>query len=73
MNNRANVSADMENRTHVERKSDREMAVTRTFDAPAHNVFEAWAKPELFRQWWVPESFGMTLLLCEMEDRKSVV
>ena len=49
------------NRTTVERKSDREVVVTRTFDAPARLVFEAWTKPELFKQWWVPRSMGMTL------------
>ena len=33
--------------TIVERTSDRELTVTRTFDAPAHIVFDAWTKPEL--------------------------
>jgi uncharacterized protein YndB with AHSA1/START domain len=59
----------MANRTTVERKSDRELAVTRTFNAPARIVFEAWTKPELFRQWWVPKSMGMSLLSCEMDVR----
>ena len=59
----------MQNRTVVERKSDRELVVTRTFDAPAHTVFEAWAKPELFRQWWPPKSMGMPLRSCEMDVR----
>jgi uncharacterized protein YndB with AHSA1/START domain len=57
------------NRTTVERKSDREVVVTRTFDAPARLVFEAWIKPELFRQWWVPRSMGMTLRSCELDVR----
>ncbi|MEO5640663.1 MAG: SRPBCC family protein [Sphingomicrobium sp.] len=57
------------NRTIVERKSDLEMVVTRTFDAPAHIMFEAWTKAELFRQWWVPKSFGLTVLACEMDVR----
>ncbi len=57
------------NRTTVERKSDREVAVTRTFDAPARLVFEAWTKPELFKQWWVPRSMGMTLRSCELDVR----
>jgi uncharacterized protein YndB with AHSA1/START domain len=57
------------NRTTVERKSDREVVVTRTFDAPARLVFEAWTKPELFRQWWVPRSLGMTLRSCELDVR----
>ena len=57
------------NRTTVERKSDREVVVTRTFDAPARLVFEAWTKPELFKQWWVPRSMGMSLRSCELDVR----
>ena len=53
----------------VERKSDREVVVTRSFDAPARLVFEAWSKPELFKRWWVPKSMGMTLHSCEMDVR----
>ena len=56
-------------RTSVERKSDREVVVTRTFNAPARLVFEAWTKPELLKQWWVPKSMGMTLVSCEMDVR----
>jgi len=56
-------------RTTVQRKSEREVVVTRTFDAPARFVFEAWSRPELFRKWWVPRSMGMTLLSCEMDVR----
>ena len=33
------------------------------------SCFEAWTKPELFRQWWVPKSMGMSLLSCEMDVR----
>lgn len=53
----------------VKRASDRELVVTRLFNAPAHLVFEAWTKPELFRQWWAPASIGMTFLACEMDAR----
>ena len=56
-------------RTTVERISDRELVVTRTVDAPARLVFEAWATPELFQRWWLPKSMGMTLLSCEMDVR----
>ncbi|HET8799438.1 MAG TPA: SRPBCC domain-containing protein [Thermoanaerobaculia bacterium] len=59
----------MKNRTTVERKSDREIVVTRTFNAPARIVFEAWTRPELFKQWWVPKSMGMRLRSCEMDVR----
>ena len=48
-------SAAAVNPTDVQRKSDRELVVTRTFDAPARLVFEAWRNPELFRRWWVPD------------------
>ncbi len=61
--------APMKNRTTVERKSERELVVTRTFNGPARIVFEAWTKPELFRQWWVPKSMGMSLRSCEMDAR----
>ena len=53
----------------VERKSDRELVVTRTFNGPARLVFDAWTKPELFRKWWVPKSMGMTLRSLEMDAR----
>src|SRR6266511_1041606 len=61
--------APMKNRTTVERKSERELVVTRTFNAPARIVFEAWTKPELFKRWWVPKSMGMSLLSCDMDVR----
>jgi uncharacterized protein YndB with AHSA1/START domain len=59
----------MKNPTTVERASDRELVVTRRFNGPARVVFEAWTKPELFRRWWVPKSFGLTLLSLEMDVR----
>jgi uncharacterized protein YndB with AHSA1/START domain len=59
----------MRNPTTTERTSDRELVVTRTLNAPARIVFEAWARPELFKRWWVPKSTGMSLLSCEMDVR----
>jgi uncharacterized protein YndB with AHSA1/START domain len=59
----------MKHRTTVEQTSEREVVVTRTFNAPARIVFEAWTKPELFKQWWVPKSMDMSLLSCEMDVR----
>jgi uncharacterized protein YndB with AHSA1/START domain len=55
--------------TTVERSSDRELVVTRTIKGPARLVFEAWIRPELFKQWWVPKSFGMTLISYEADVR----
>ena len=59
----------MKNDTTAERKSERELVVTRTINGPARIVFEAWTKPELFKQWWVPKSLGLSLLSCEMDVR----
>jgi len=59
----------VKNRTTVERKSERELVVTRTFNGPARIVFEAWTRPELFRRWWLPKSMGMSLRSCEMDVR----
>jgi uncharacterized protein YndB with AHSA1/START domain len=59
----------MKNRTTVERKSERELVTTRTFNGPARIVFEAWTKPELFKRWWIPKSAGESLLSCEMDVR----
>ena len=64
---RESEAAPAKNRTTVERSSEREIVVTRTFDAPVRLVFEAWTKPELFKRWWVPKSSGMTLLACELD------
>ena len=58
-----------DNRTIVERKSDRELVVTRTFNSPAHIVFAAWTTPALFMRWWAPKSTGVPLLSCEMDVR----
>jgi uncharacterized protein YndB with AHSA1/START domain len=57
------------NRTTVERTSERELVVTRTVNGPARIVFQAWTKPELFKQWWLPKSMGMSLLSCDMDVR----
>jgi uncharacterized protein YndB with AHSA1/START domain len=59
----------MKNRTTVERKSERELVVTRTFNAPARVVFEAWTQPELLKRWWAPKSAGVSLLSCEADVR----
>jgi uncharacterized protein YndB with AHSA1/START domain len=57
------------NRTTVERTSDRELVVTRTFNAPARILFDACTKPELLKRWWAPKSHGVTMFSCEAEVR----
>ncbi|HZO93273.1 MAG TPA: SRPBCC family protein [Candidatus Baltobacteraceae bacterium] len=70
MNQQVASSGRTENRTSVERKGDRELVVTRTFNAPPSAVFRAWSEPELFRRWWVPKSVsGVSLVSCEMDVR----
>ena len=56
-------------RTTMERTSERELVVTRTIDGPARIVFDAWTEPELLKRWWVPKSVPITLLSCEMDVR----
>src|SRR5690349_6604337 len=69
MDARRGEPAAMKNHTTTERKSERELVSTRTFNGPARIVFEAWSKPELFKRWWVPKSLPMSLLSCEMDVR----
>jgi uncharacterized protein YndB with AHSA1/START domain len=59
----------MKNPTTVERTSERELVVVRTFNGPAHIVFQAWTKPELFMRWWAPKSMGVPMLSCSMDVR----
>ena len=58
-----------DDRTSVERTSERELVVTRAFDAPAHILFDAWTRSELFKRWWAPKSMGVPILSCEMDAR----
>ncbi|MEO8479052.1 MAG: SRPBCC family protein [Gemmatimonadota bacterium] len=59
----------MKHPTTVERTSDLELVVTRTFNGPAHAVFEAWTNPDLLMRWWTPKSFGITFVSCELDVR----
>ncbi len=57
------------NDTRTDRRSEREIVVTRTFDGPARIVFQAWTTPELLMKWWTPKSFGITFISCEADVR----
>lgn len=63
------MHATKESSTTIERKSERELVVTRTVNGPARIVFEAWANPELFTKWWIPKSFGLTMHSSEFDIR----
>jgi uncharacterized protein YndB with AHSA1/START domain len=45
--------------------SDREIAMTRTFDAPRRLVFDAWTKPELLKR-WLGVFGGWSMEVCEV-------
>ncbi len=64
-----NASNPTKNLTTGERISERELLVTRTFDAPPGVVFDAWVKPALFKRWWTPKSFPISMVGCEMDVR----
>lgn len=63
------MNAAKRNETKSERASDRELLITRTFNAPARLVFEAWTTPALLLRWWAPKSVGLTFLSCEADVR----
>ena len=70
MNQQVNSAGGAQNRTSVERRGDRELVVTRTFNAPPSTVYRAWSQPELFQRWWVPKSAsGVSLVSCDMDVR----
>ena len=47
---------------------DRQIVVTRLFDAPRSLVFEAWTKAEHVAHWWDPS--GVPLAVCEIDLRR---
>ena len=69
MDAKSESDAVSKNRTTVERGSERELVVSRSFNGPARLVFEAWTKPELLTRWWTPKSFGLTFIACETDAR----
>jgi len=70
MDQQVNSAGVARNPTSVERKGDRELVATRTFDAPPSMVYKAWSQAELFQRWWVPKSApGISLVSCDMDVR----
>ena len=70
MNQQVSSSDGAHYRTSIERRGDRELVVTRTFNAPPATGFKAWSQPELFQRWWMPKSVtGVSLVSCEMDVR----
>jgi uncharacterized protein YndB with AHSA1/START domain/DNA-binding transcriptional ArsR family regulator len=57
------------NETDMRLQGDREIVISRTFNAPARVVFDACTKPELVKRWWAPKSHGVTMVECEADLR----
>jgi uncharacterized protein YndB with AHSA1/START domain len=59
----------MENRVSakITLRSEREIVITRAFDAPRAIVFDAWTKAEHVAQWWDPSR--VPLAVCEIDLR----
>jgi len=72
MKRKIEVARPVRNRTTVERKSDREVVVTRTINGPARIVFEAFTKPSCSAL-VVPSRMGMTLLVLRGGPRRRQV
>lgn len=51
----------------IELPSDREIVMTRTFNAPRELVFEAHSKCEHLKEWWGPRKY--TLEVCDLDFR----
>jgi uncharacterized protein YndB with AHSA1/START domain len=47
--------------------AEREITITRTFDAPRAQIFRAWTDPEILARWWGPK--GFTNPVCEFDAR----
>jgi uncharacterized protein YndB with AHSA1/START domain len=47
---------------------DRELVITRVFDAPQDLVFEVWTEPKHLANWWGPNDF--TLAFCHVDFRE---
>ena len=69
MDAREDEAAPVKDRATAERRSERELVVSRTINGPARLVFEAWTRPELFERWWVPKAAPISLLSCELDVR----
>jgi uncharacterized protein YndB with AHSA1/START domain len=53
----------------VSTPSDREIRMTRLFNAPRHLVFEAMSRPEHIREWWGRLGDGYSVPVCEVDFR----
>ena len=63
------ATTDGRSGTSVERRSDRELVMTRRFEAAPRRVYAAWTTPGLFKRWWAPRSSGVPLRACDMDVR----
>lgn len=55
--------------TTLEKVSDREIVITRSFRAPPRIVFLAYTQAEHVEKWWAPRALGVELASCEADVR----
>lgn len=55
--------------TAMSLQGDKEIVITRQFDAPPGIVFKAWTDPELVKLWWAPQALGVSMVRCEADVR----
>jgi uncharacterized protein YndB with AHSA1/START domain len=58
----------MGNKVNVSAKGEREVVISRAFDAPRALVFDAMSRPEMMKQWFHGPP-GWTLVICEIDLR----
>lgn len=66
---RTQTEAATMNQTTMQLDGDRDIVITRTFNAPPRIVFDAWTDPELVRRWWAPKSRGVSVAACDADVR----
>lgn len=47
----------MEKKESINKEAERELVITRIFDAPRDLIWKAWTDPEHFKRWWGPKNF----------------
>lgn len=61
------MTTSSRNKTHLTLPSDREIKVTRSFEAPRDIIWRMWTRAEHLKNWWGPKHWSLPT--CEMDFR----
>jgi uncharacterized protein YndB with AHSA1/START domain len=61
------MDMNQNNATNTTQVGEREILITRVFDAPRDLVFDAWTKEEHLSKWWGPQGFTTTFQKFDMK------